>query len=132
MSSFFELKHLCLAALLLACSIDAGADQTILTLQAATELALQDNPDLAQIRARAQAMAAIPSQEGALPDPEISFNAMSLPVNTFNLHQEDMTQLGAGISQAIPFPANLHCVNRRQLLKRKLPHKTSPRHVGDY
>jgi outer membrane protein TolC len=107
MSSFFELKHLCLAALLLACSIAAGRDQTILTLQAATEMAIQDNPDLAQIRARAQAMAAIPPQEGALPDPEISFNAMSLPVNTFNLHQEDMTQLGAGISQAIPFPGKL-------------------------
>ena len=52
-------------------------------------------------------MAAIPSQMGTLPDPEISFNAMSLPVNTFNTRQEDMTQLGAGISQAIPFPGKL-------------------------
>lgn len=100
-------KRIVLTYALLACSIAAGKNQTILTLQAATELAIQDNPDLAQIRARAQAMAAIPSQEGALPDPEISFNAMSLPVNTFNLHQEDMTQLGAGISQAIPFPGKL-------------------------
>ena len=100
-------KRIVLTYALFACSIAAGRDQTILTLQAATELAIQDNPDLAQIRARAQAMAAIPSQEGALPDPEISFNAMSLPVNTFNLHQEDMTQLGAGISQTIPFPGKL-------------------------
>jgi outer membrane protein TolC len=100
-------KRIVLTYALLACSIAVGRDQTILTLQAATELAIQDNPDLAQMRARAQAMAAIPSQEGALPDPEISFNAMSLPVNTFNLHQEDMTQLGAGISQAIPFPGKL-------------------------
>lgn len=100
-------KRIVLTYALLACSIAAGRDQTILTLQAATELAIKDNPDLAQMRARAQAMAAIPSQEGALPDPEISFNAMSLPVNTFNLHQEDMTQLGAGISQAIPFPGKL-------------------------
>jgi cobalt-zinc-cadmium efflux system outer membrane protein len=100
-------KRIVLTYALLAYSIAVGADKTILTLQAATELAIQDNPDLAQMRARAQAMAAIPSQEGALPDPEISFNAMSLPVNTFNLHQEDMTQLGAGISQAIPFPGKL-------------------------
>ncbi|MGZ8195130.1 MAG: TolC family protein [Methylosarcina sp.] len=84
-----------------------GADQTILTLQAATELAVRDNPDLAQIQARAQAMAAIPSQEGALPDPQISFNAMNLPVDTFNLQQEDMAQLGVGISQAVPFPGKL-------------------------
>ena len=62
-------KRIVLTYALLACSIAAGRDQTILTLQAATELAVQDNPDLAQMRARAQAMAAIPSQEGALPDP---------------------------------------------------------------
>lgn len=92
---------------LLVCSIAIGADQTILTLQAAIELAVQDNPDLAQIQARAQAMAAIPSQEGALPDPQISFNAMNLPVDTFNIEQEDMAQLGVGISQAIPFPGKL-------------------------
>ncbi len=79
----------------------------VLTLKLATEQAIQDNPDLAQMQARAQAMAAVPSQMGALPDPEISFNAMSLPVNTFNTKQEDMTQLGAGISLAIPFPGKL-------------------------
>jgi cobalt-zinc-cadmium efflux system outer membrane protein len=107
MSPQIILKHIFLIALLLACSIAAGKDQAVLTLQAATELAVQNNPDLAQIRARAQAMAAIPSQEGALPDPQISINAMNLPVDTFNLHQEDMTQLGGGISQAIPFPGKL-------------------------
>jgi outer membrane protein, heavy metal efflux system len=100
-------KCIVLTCALLVCSFAVGADQPILTLQAATELAVKDNPDLAQIQARAKAMAAIPSQEGALPDPQISINAMNLPVNTFNLHQEDMTQLGGGISQAIPFPGKL-------------------------
>ncbi|HEY8160310.1 MAG TPA: TolC family protein [Methylobacter sp.] len=79
----------------------------ILTLKSATEQAVRDNPDLAQMQARAQAMAAIPSQMGALPDPEISINAMSLPVNTFSTRQEDMTQLGVGISQSFPFPGKL-------------------------
>ena len=92
---------------LLVCGIAAAVDPTILTLQAATELAVQHNPDLAQIQARARAMASIPSQEGALPDPQISFNALNLPVNNFNIEQEDMTQLGGGISQAIPFPGKL-------------------------
>ncbi len=100
-------KCIVLTCVLLVCSIAVGADQPILTLQAATELAVRDNPDLAQIQARAKAMAAIPAQEGALPDPQISINALNLPVNTFNLHQEDMTQLGGGISQAIPFPGKL-------------------------
>lgn len=100
-------RYLQIAMLLLACRIAAGADQAVLSLQSATELAVQDNPDLAQIQARAQAMAAIPSQEGALPDPQLSFNAMNLPVDTFSLEKEDMAQLGFGISQAIPFPGKL-------------------------
>ncbi|MDO9168011.1 MAG: TolC family protein [Methylobacter sp.] len=79
----------------------------VLSLKSAIEQAVQDNPDLAQMQARAQAMAAIPSQMGALPDPEISLNAMSLPVDSFSTRQEDMTQLGAGISQAFPFPGKL-------------------------
>lgn len=96
-------------AMLFACAFAAEepAAGQVLTLKAATEQAVRDNPDLAQMQARAQAMAAIPSQMGALPDPEISFNAMSLPVDTFNTRQEDMTQLGAGISLAIPFPGKL-------------------------
>ncbi|MDT8363765.1 MAG: TolC family protein [Nitrosomonas sp.] len=87
--------------------VGASEKQGILTLDAATEQAVQNNPDLAQMRARAEAMAAIPSQVSTLPDPEISFNARNLPTNTFNTGQEDMTMIGPGISQAIPFPGKL-------------------------
>ncbi|WP_244532005.1 TolC family protein, partial [Nitrosomonas aestuarii] len=59
------------------------------------------------MRARAEAIAAIPSQVGTLPDPEISVSAANLPVSTFNSAQVDMTQIGPGISQAIPFPGKL-------------------------
>lgn len=107
MTHFIFLQRLFLSVFLLVCSVTAKAEQSILTLQAATELALQDNPDLAQMQARAKAMAAIPSQESTLPDPKITFNAMSLPVNSLNLKQEDMTQLGIGISQEFPFPGKL-------------------------
>ncbi|MDI1275984.1 TolC family protein [Methylobacter sp.] len=110
MSPRIIFKYFNLILLLFSACVLAGEEPVInnvLTLKAATEQAVRDNPDLAQMRARAQAMAAIPSQMGALPDPEISFNAMSLPVNTFNTKQEDMTQLGAGISLAIPFPGKL-------------------------
>lgn len=84
-----------------------SADDAELSLKAAVEQVIRDNPDLAQTQARAQAMAAIPAQNAALPDPEISFNAMSLPVKTFNTAQEDMTQMGVGLSQSFPFPGKL-------------------------
>lgn len=104
---FIFLTCVSLGVLLLVNDVTAGSEQKILTLKAATELAIQNNPDLAQMRARAEAMAAIPSQVGTLPDPEISFNARNLPVNTFNTGQEDMTLIGPGISQAMPFPGKL-------------------------
>ncbi|ADE14815.1 outer membrane efflux protein [Nitrosococcus halophilus Nc 4] len=83
-----------------------GAERE-LGLQTAIETALQDNPGLAEMRTRAEAMAAIPSQVGTLPDPVISFNALNLPVDTFDRSQEAMTQLQVGISQEFPFPGKL-------------------------
>jgi len=100
-------KCIALTCALLASSIAAGADQTILTLQAATELALTGNPGLAEIRARAEAMAAVPSQDGTLPDPTLRIGALYLPTNSFNLRQDDFTMMEVGLSQEIPFPGKL-------------------------
>ena len=78
-----------------------------LTLESAVKMALRDNPGLAEIDARARALAAIPSQVGSLPDPLLSLNALNLPTDSFDLEQEPMTQLQLGISQAFPFPGKL-------------------------
>lgn len=78
-----------------------------LSLRAAVDLAVRDNPGLAEMGARAEALAAIPSQEGTLPDPMLSFTALNLPTNNFRLGQEPMTQLEIGIRQGIPFPGKL-------------------------
>ncbi|WP_232056834.1 MULTISPECIES: TolC family protein [Methylomonas] len=108
MTLFYSLKPAWYAAALMCvCSIAAAGEQTLLTLEAATRKVVQDNPNLAQIKARAEAMAAIPSQEASLPDPQISFNAMSLPTDSFSTRTEDMTQIGFGLSQGIPFPGKL-------------------------
>ena len=78
-----------------------------LSLSGAVEVAVADNPGLAAMRSRAEAMAAIPSQVGTLPDPSLSFNALNLPMDTFSLGQEGMTQMQIGIGQAFPFPGKL-------------------------
>jgi len=79
----------------------------ILALQQAIDTALANNPGLAEKRARARAMAAIPPQVGTLPDPILSFDAVNLPVDTFSTTQENMTQLRVGLSQKVPFPGKL-------------------------
>lgn len=82
-------------------------EAAVLTPQRAVAIALEGNPGLAQIRARAEAMAAIPAQEGALPDPVLNVGLLNLPTRHFDLRREDMTMLEVGISQLVPFPGKL-------------------------
>lgn len=89
-------------------SAAAGAvaqdDAPLLTVQAAVNRALQDNPSLRAMQLRYEALLAVPSQVGALPDPMLNLNAMNFPTDTFDRDQEPMTQLQVGISQVFPFP----------------------------
>ncbi|HLF96495.1 MAG TPA: TolC family protein [Methylococcaceae bacterium] len=95
-------------ALGLSLSGAAPADDTpSLTLEAAVSEALAGNPGLAEIHARSDAMAAVPSQAGALPDPTLRFEAQNLPTDSFDLRDEDMTLLQVGVSQELPFPGKL-------------------------
>ncbi|MFZ1713249.1 MAG: TolC family protein, partial [Nitrosomonas sp.] len=85
----------------------AGQSAVPLTLERAIEIALEGNPGLAKINARARALAEVPSQVGTLPDPTLSLNALNLPTDTFSRSQEAMTQMQIGIAQALPFPGKL-------------------------
>jgi len=78
-----------------------------LALDEAVALALAANPGLAGMQARAEAVAAVPPQAGALPDPMVSISAMNFPVDSFARDQEPMTQLQIGIEQSLPFPGKL-------------------------
>ena len=91
----------------LAESRPARKDESTLTLDLAIEQALAGNPGLAEIKARAEAIAAIPSQAGSLPDPTVNFEMLNVPTRSFNLRQEDMTMMAMGISQELPFPGKL-------------------------
>ena len=78
-----------------------------LTLQVVVDLAVQDNPNLAETLARSEAMSAIPSQVGSLPDPILAFNLLNMPTDSFDMSQENMTQMQFGLTQALPFPGKL-------------------------
>lgn len=84
----------------------ARADD-ILSLAQAEQMAVRNNPALAAAGKRAEAMAAIPSQAGSLPDPVLSLNALNLPVDSFSNTREPMTQMQLGFSQRVPFPGKL-------------------------
>ncbi len=84
-----------------------GRESRFLALEEAVAMALRGNPGLAAIEARAQALSEIPEQKGTLPDPQLSLNFMNLPVDSFSLSQEPMTQIQLGISQMLPYPGKL-------------------------
>lgn len=79
----------------------------VLEIEMAVTQALENNPGLASMVARARALAAIPPQAGSLPDPRLSLNMMNIPLDTFDLKQEGMTQIQVGFSQILPFPGKL-------------------------
>lgn len=80
---------------------------SLLAESSAVEAAVLNNPNLAEMQARHQALSEIPSQVGTLPDPMVNLNAMNFPVDTFDRGQEAMTQAQIGFSQVFPFPGKL-------------------------
>ncbi len=78
-----------------------------LSISTAVDIAVRDNPNLAQLQQRYLALSEIPSQVGALPDPTVNFNALNFPMPGLDRSQEPMTQLQLGFSQAFPFPGKL-------------------------
>ncbi len=104
----YRASCLCLALIIfMMMSVGVHADEDVLLLKQVVELAQAGNPGLAEIKARAEALAAIPSQEGALPDPTLNFDTLNVPTSSFSLRKEDMTMMDIGISQMIPFPGKL-------------------------
>ena len=104
---FVGMAIICLAIVTGVLHASEHAQGEVLSAQAAVEIAVRDNPNLAQMQARYEALAEIPSQVGTLPDPMINLNGMNLPTDSFDRDQEPMTQLQFGFSQVFPFPGKL-------------------------
>ncbi|HHQ41550.1 MAG TPA: TolC family protein [Chromatiales bacterium] len=100
-------RALALGALLGIGQAAAASDPGVLEEEAAVRAALAASAALEAARQRAAAMAAVPPQAGTLPDPVLRLNAMNIPVDTFDLDQEAMTQLQVGFVQPVPFPGKL-------------------------
>jgi len=85
-------------------SAQPGSFGKTLSLQEALETALNNNQGLAELQLMAESANAVPSQDGALPDPTLGFNALNLPTDSFDRDQEPMTQMQISLSQTFPFP----------------------------
>lgn len=88
--------------ILLLCLFAGPAFAEQLTLDRAVSLAGQDDPALAQIKAKAAALDEKSISDRQLPDPKASLALQSFPVDDFSRTREGMTQIMLGASQAFP------------------------------
>ncbi len=98
-------KHLWILLLLLwPVFILAQESDSIVGLPDLIEEGINNNPDLLASYHNWQADLAKVPQAGALPDPQLSFNLLNMPVNTFDFNQEPMTGKQIALMQMFPFP----------------------------
>jgi outer membrane protein TolC len=96
--------------LVAATQAQAGA---VLTLGEAEQIAIGADPVIAADRARAQALGEDAVANGQLPDPRLKAGVANLPLDTFEINQEPMTQLVVGVEQSFP-PGDTLRYRRRQ------------------
>ena len=87
---------LCLVLLLFSGNINA------LNLKQAEQLAIQSDPSIESFKATSRSFVDESVADDTLPDPKLRLAAVNVPVDTFDLEQEQMTQLKIGIQQNFP------------------------------
>lgn len=85
-----------LAGMLLANNVSA------LSLKQAEQLAIQSDPSIESFKATSRSFIDESVADDTLPDPKLRFGAANVPVDSFDLQQEQMTQVKVGIVQNFP------------------------------
>jgi len=78
------------------------AEVSALSLHQAEQLAVQADPSIEAFRATSRSFDDASIADNTLPDPKLRFGAANVPVDTFDLQQEQMTQVKIGIVQSFP------------------------------
>jgi len=97
---FFKHKKLCTASVFILATLPASV--LALDLSQAEQLAVQSDPSIERYKATSRSFTEESFADNTLPDPKLRFGASNIPVDTFALDQENMTQLKLGIQQSFP------------------------------
>lgn len=73
-----------------------------LNLKQAEKLAIQSDPSIKSFKATSESFIDQSVADDTLPDPKLRLGAVNVPVDTFDLEQEAMTQLKVGVQQNFP------------------------------
>ncbi|OAB55204.1 hypothetical protein AY599_13590 [Leptolyngbya valderiana BDU 20041] len=73
-----------------------------LDLPEAEQWAIESDPQLEALEARALALEYLATADGQLPDPQIQLGTQAVPLPSFDVRDEPMTQFQLGIGQRVP------------------------------
>lgn len=93
-----------------------------LTLKQVEQIALQSAPALSQSRHNEESLRQAAVAAGQLPDPKLHVGVMSVPVDTFSLTQENMTQVQVGLAQMFPKGQSLSIKSRQKIVLASAEH----------
>lgn len=94
--------HFFCGLFLLLLSAYTNAEQQALTLDAAINAAVQNDPWLQGNRYQQNSLESMSIAAGTLPDPKVSIGIANIAADSFDFGQEAMTQFKVGISQMLP------------------------------
>jgi outer membrane protein TolC len=90
------------SGLLCSCCLSLSVNVSALNLAQAEKLAVNDDPSIESFQATSRSYGEESVADDTLPDPRLVFGAVNVPVDTFDLDQEPMTQLKVGVVQTFP------------------------------
>lgn len=91
-----------LIAILAGLAISSNITASALSLEVVEELALASDPGVQAVESNRQALEEMSVAAEQLPDPLLKMGLVALPMDTFNLGQEAMTQVQLGLVQKFP------------------------------
>jgi len=83
-------------------SLSVTANVFALSLEQAEQLAIQSDPSIESYKAISRSFIDASVADDTLPDPKLRLGAVNVPVDSFDLQQEQMTQIKVGIVQSFP------------------------------
>lgn len=94
----------------------ASAYSLELSIKDVEQVAIQNDPLIMKFQAKSQAYMEDSIADSQWPDPRLRFGLVNIPITTFDLTQEPMTQTIIGLQQAIPRGSILKYKKEKKLL----------------
>jgi outer membrane protein TolC len=100
--SNYSANRIKISPVILLVAVLVSSNVFALNLQQAEQLAIVSDPSIESFRVTALSFTDESVADDTLPDPRLSLGAVNVPVDSFDLEQEQMTQLKVGIRQDFP------------------------------